>query len=46
MVLTMDEYRRLRGKRVSFKDLLTSGPLDVPELEVLRSETASRAVEL
>lgn len=46
VVLTMDEYRRLRGKRVSFKDLLTSGPLDVPELEVQRSEAPSRGVDL
>lgn len=46
VVLTMDEYRRLRGERISFKDLLTLGPLDVPELQVQRSEAPSRTVDL
>ena len=46
VVLDMDQYRRLRGQRISFKDLLTSGPLNVPELEVQRPETPSRIVEL
>ena len=33
VVLDMDEYRKLRGPQITFKELLTSGPLDVPELE-------------
>ena len=46
VVLDMHEYRRLRGPQITFKDLLTSGPLDVPELELQRSDAPSRVVEL
>ncbi|HEX6336370.1 MAG TPA: type II toxin-antitoxin system Phd/YefM family antitoxin [Jiangellaceae bacterium] len=46
VVLDMHEYRRLRGPKITFKDLLTSGPLDVPELELQRSDAPSRVVEL
>jgi prevent-host-death family protein len=46
VVLDMHEYRRLRGPQITFKDLLTSGPLDIPELELQRSDAPSRVVEL
>lgn len=46
VVLDMHEYVRLRGQQITFKDLLTSGPLDVPELELQRSDAPSRVVEL
>jgi prevent-host-death family protein len=46
VVLDMHEYRKLRGPQITFKDLLTSGPLDVPELEPMRSDAPSRVVEL
>lgn len=46
VVLDMQEYRRLRGTQITFKDLLTSGPLDVPELDLQRSDEPSRVVEL
>ena len=46
VVLDMQEYRRLRGTQITFKDLLTAGPLDIPELELQRSDEPSRVVEL
>jgi prevent-host-death family protein len=46
VVLDMDEYRKLRGPRITFKDLLTTGRLDIPELDVQRSESPSRVLEL
>jgi prevent-host-death family protein len=45
VVVSVDEYRRLRGPKKDFKQFLTEGP-DFDLLEVERSQELPRPVEL
>lgn len=46
VVLDMQEYRRLRGQRLDFKEFLVSDPLDLDELDIRRSDAPGRTIEL
>lgn len=46
VVIGVDEYRRLRGRRRDFKDFLFEGPPYFDDLEIERSAEPSRPVEL
>jgi prevent-host-death family protein len=45
VVVSVDEYRRLRGPKKDFKQFLTEGP-DFDLLEIERSQELPRPVEL
>lgn len=46
VVVGIDEYRRLRGRKRDFKELLLEGPPYFDDLEIERSTELSRPVEL
>jgi antitoxin Phd len=46
VVVGIDEYRRLRGRKRDFKRLLLEGPPYFEDLEIKRSAEPSRPVEL
>jgi prevent-host-death family protein len=45
VVVSIEEYQRLRGQRRDFKQFLRSGP-DLDALEMVRSDDGPRAVDL
>ena len=46
VVVGIDEYRRLRGRKRDFKQFLLEGPPYFDDLEIERSTEPSRPVEL
>lgn len=46
VVVGIDEYRRLRGRRRDFKEFLLEGPPYFDDLEIERSDEPPRPVEL
>jgi antitoxin Phd len=46
VVVSIDEYRRLRGRKRDFKQFLLEGPPYFDDLEIERSTEPSRPVEL
>jgi prevent-host-death family protein len=45
VVISMDEYRRLRAPRADFKDFLRAAP-DLDQLDIPRDRNPGRVVEL
>ncbi len=46
VVVGVEEYRRLRGRKRDFKELLLEGPPYFDDVEIERSTEPSRLVEL
>jgi prevent-host-death family protein len=46
VVVGIDEYRRLKGRKRDFKQFLLEGPPYFDDLEIERSSEPSRVVEL
>jgi prevent-host-death family protein len=46
VVVSIEEYRRLKGRKMDFKQFLTEGPPYFDDLEIERSSELSRPVDL